>query len=79
MFIYLDIGPDADLGWDYTMRWFKDGANDGSLRNLGIRDLVVVDLNSILCEKEYFLIDSKSDISCRPQSHCSRRSIWFLK
>jgi len=32
------------------MRWFTDGENDGSLRNLGIRSLVPIDLNSILCE-----------------------------
>lgn len=44
------IGSKVALGWDYTKRWFTDGDNDGSLRNLGVRSLVAVDLNSILCE-----------------------------
>lgn len=36
-------------GWDFTVRWFTDGDNDGSLRNVAISSLVAVDLNSILC------------------------------
>ncbi|XP_006462478.1 hypothetical protein AGABI2DRAFT_206816 [Agaricus bisporus var. bisporus H97] len=55
--LYAELASGAETGWDYTMRWFKDGANDGSLRNLGIRDLVAVDLNSILYRNHIALAD----------------------
>ncbi|KAF5360563.1 hypothetical protein D9756_004935 [Leucocoprinus leucothites] len=46
--LYAELATGAESGWDYTKRWFTDGDNDGSLRNLGVRSLVAIDLNSIL-------------------------------
>ncbi|KXN82841.1 Trehalase [Leucoagaricus sp. SymC.cos] len=46
--LYAELASGAESGWDYTRRWFTDGDNDGSLRNLAVSRLVAVDLNSIL-------------------------------
>ncbi|KAJ3558853.1 hypothetical protein NP233_g11413 [Leucocoprinus birnbaumii] len=53
--LYAELATGAETGWDYTMRWFTDGDNDGSLRNLGVRSLVAIDLNSILYHNHVIL------------------------
>jgi alpha,alpha-trehalase len=45
--VYAELASGAETGWDYSTRWMKD-PNVG-LRTLDIRNLVPVDLNSILC------------------------------
>jgi len=46
--LYAELASTAESGWDFSSRWFSDGTNDGSLRNLNTRSLIAVDLNSIL-------------------------------
>lgn len=55
--LYAEIATGAESGWDYTTRWFTDGDNDGSLRNLGIRSLIPIDLNSILYKNHIIMAD----------------------
>ncbi|KAF9450542.1 glycoside hydrolase family 37 protein [Macrolepiota fuliginosa MF-IS2] len=55
--LYAELATGAESGWDYTRRWFTDGDNDGSLRNLGVRSLIGVDLNSILYRDHVALAD----------------------
>jgi alpha,alpha-trehalase len=55
--LYAELASGAETGWDFTERWFTDGENDGSLRNLGVRNLVAVDLNSILYHNHIIMAD----------------------
>lgn len=54
--LYAQLASGAESGWDYSSRWMKEplagGAADPNpaLRSLNIKNIVPVDLNSILCE-----------------------------
>lgn len=55
--VYANLASGAESGWDYGARWLatpNDAANDVyfPLRSLNIRNLVPVDLNSILYQNE---------------------------
>ncbi|EAQ93669.1 hypothetical protein CHGG_01904 [Chaetomium globosum CBS 148.51] len=55
--LYSNLASGAESGWDYTARWLKtpnDAARDVyfPLRSLNVRNMVSVDLNSILYQNE---------------------------
>ncbi|ODQ51086.1 glycoside hydrolase [Saitoella complicata NRRL Y-17804] len=58
--LYSDLATGAETGWDYSSRWLKQSAladngnapNDYILRTLNTRNIVPVDLNSILYYNE---------------------------
>lgn len=50
--IYSHIASAAESGWDFSSRWFKDKMNMTSIQT---RNIIPVDLNSILCCVEYTL------------------------
>ncbi|KAL9711247.1 hypothetical protein Ac2012v2_005787 [Leucoagaricus gongylophorus] len=73
--LYAELATGAESGWDYTQRWFVDGDNDGSLRNLGARNIVAVDLNSILYKNYITLADLYGSLnSSRANTHRSTAS-----
>jgi alpha,alpha-trehalase len=52
--LWAELATGAESGWDYSTRWLKtvpaNGTNNTvALRTLNIREIVPVDLNSILC------------------------------
>lgn len=60
--LYSDLASGAESGWDYTSRWIKnpsDAINDVyfPLRSLNTRNIVPVDLNSILYHNEIVIAD----------------------
>lgn len=63
MELYSDLVSAAESGWDFSSRWFSEqplsGRNvtDGGLRMINTKDVVPVDLNSILCWSEKILAD----------------------
>ncbi|KAK4251274.1 glycoside hydrolase [Corynascus novoguineensis] len=60
--LYSNLATGAESGWDYTSRWLgvpSDAARDVyfPLRSLNIRDIVPVDLNSILYQNEVIIAE----------------------
>ncbi|KAM0714972.1 hypothetical protein Q7P37_009437 [Cladosporium fusiforme] len=60
--LYSDLASGAESGWDYTSRWStnpSDAVNDVyfPLRSLNTRNIVPVDLNSILYHNEIVIAD----------------------
>ena len=58
--LYANLASGAESGWDYSSRWLRtpsDAARDVyfPLRSLNVRELVPVDLNSILYQNEIIL------------------------
>jgi alpha,alpha-trehalase len=47
--LYAELASGAETGWDYTMRWFREGNLSAGLLALNVRNTIAVDLNSILC------------------------------
>ena len=56
--LYTDLRAGAESGWDYSSRWFADGADIGTIRTTRI---AAVDLNSLL----YYLEDLLAQIHGR--------------
>ncbi len=58
--VYRHIRAAAESGWDFSSRWFRDGAN---METIETTDIVPVDLNCLLCWLELILslTYSKSD------------------
>ena len=57
--LYADLATGAETGWDFTSRWLRTLSNDASarethfpLRSLNTREIVPVELNSILYGNE---------------------------
>lgn len=48
---YVNMKSGAESGWDFSTRWFlaSDGTNQGDLRDINIRNVIPVDLNSFIC------------------------------
>ncbi|KAF8158436.1 trehalase [Crassisporium funariophilum] len=55
--LYAELASGAESGWDYTMRWFAGGNGSAGLRALNVRNLIAVDLNSILYKNHALLVD----------------------
>ncbi|XP_062894807.1 trehalase isoform X1 [Mobula hypostoma] len=55
--LWVELKTGAESGWDFSSRWFIDsnGENNGTLKNTKTRQIVPVDLNSILCRNERIL------------------------
>lgn len=61
--LYSELASGAETGWDYSTRWTKDPfSTQGNitnqnplLRGLNIKNLIPVDLNSILCKLSVLL------------------------
>ena len=54
--LYSNLASAAESGWDFSSRWFKsDAPSKLNLSSTVIKDLVPVDLNSILCMTERLL------------------------
>ncbi len=58
--LYADLASGAESGWDYSSRWLKrplDSANENytPLQSLNTRQIIPVDLNSILYQNEAVL------------------------
>ncbi|XP_030833621.1 trehalase [Strongylocentrotus purpuratus] len=52
--VYSNLASAAESGWDFSTRWFRDGATLGSIRT---KEIVPVDLNSVLCLSEWALYE----------------------
>jgi len=50
--LYAQIIAGAESGWDYTSRWFSDGA---TLSTIGTSNLLPVDLNALMFKVEHVL------------------------
>lgn len=48
---YINIKSGAESGWDFSSRWFivDQGHNEGNLTHISTRNILPVDLNSVLC------------------------------
>ncbi|CDZ96699.1 Neutral trehalase [Phaffia rhodozyma] len=60
--LYSELASGAESGWDYTVRFMKDGLKNISdplegLRSLNIRQIVPVELNALLAANYYLLAD----------------------
>ncbi|XP_072094258.1 trehalase isoform X2 [Mobula birostris] len=55
--LWVELKTGAESGWDFSSRWFIDsnGENNGTLKNTKTRQIIPVDLNSILCRNERIL------------------------
>jgi len=53
--MYSDLRSCAESGWDFSSRWFKDGA---TLKTIETTDIIPVDLNALLYGLEEVLIHS---------------------
>ncbi|MEM6345567.1 MAG: alpha,alpha-trehalase TreF [Bacteroidota bacterium] len=51
--VYLDIRAAAASGWDFSTRWFADGANMSTIRTT---DIIPPDLNALLYHLELLLV-----------------------
>ncbi|EPZ34027.1 Glycoside hydrolase, family 37 domain-containing protein [Rozella allomycis CSF55] len=49
---YSNVASGAESGWDFTSRWLSDSR---SLRSINVKNIVPVDLNSILYQNEIIL------------------------
>ncbi|KAL1137712.1 hypothetical protein AAG570_009408 [Ranatra chinensis] len=55
---YSELKSAAESGWDFSSRWFvNNGTNKGNITHIKIKQLVPVDLNSILCWNARLLAD----------------------
>jgi len=52
--IYSNLASAAESGWDFSSRWLKESHK---LETIVTRDIVPVDLNSVLCAVEFTLSD----------------------
>lgn len=50
--IYNNLATGAESGWDFLSRWLQDGKN---LQTINIKDIIPVDLNSILMKNEIII------------------------
>ncbi|KAI0671160.1 glycoside hydrolase [Trametes maxima] len=57
--LYAELATGAESGWDYSSRWMSEPLTGGnpSLRSLGLRKTLPVDLNSILYKAHTLLAD----------------------
>jgi alpha,alpha-trehalase len=53
--IYVDIRAAAESGWDFSSRWFRDGAN---LQTICTTDILPIDLNCLLAHLEQTIADT---------------------
>ncbi|XP_022108358.1 trehalase-like [Acanthaster planci] len=52
--VYSNLASAAESGWDFSGRWFGE---QGTLRSIRTKEIVPVDLNSVLCLNEKLLAD----------------------
>ncbi|XP_038065290.1 trehalase-like [Patiria miniata] len=52
--LYSNLASAAESGWDFSSRWFGE---QGTLRSIRTKEIVPVDLNSILCLNEKLMAD----------------------
>jgi alpha,alpha-trehalase len=50
--LWSNLATGAETGWDYSSRWFADRTN---LRTITTRNIIPVDLNSVMCANELML------------------------
>lgn len=63
--MYRDLRSGAESGWDYSTRWFADGA---SIETIETTDIIPVDLNALLYGLEEVLLKSfESDLEFAKQ------------
>lgn len=55
--LYSNLATAAESGWDFSSRWFAHEDDASTLADTMIRDIIPVDLNSILCWNENLLAD----------------------
>ena len=48
-----DLASGAESGWDYSSKWFQEKSTD--LKSIRTKEIVPVELNSILCRNEKIL------------------------
>ena len=53
--LYSNLGSGAESGWDFSSRWFAQEDASSSLTDTIVKDIIPVDLNSILCWNEQLL------------------------
>lgn len=55
--LWMDLKAGAESGWDFTSRWYIDGAghNNGTLRDTRTSQILPADLNALLCRNEKLL------------------------
>ncbi|XP_048471432.1 trehalase isoform X2 [Rhincodon typus] len=55
--LWMELKTGAESGWDFSSRWFIDsnGKNNGTLKDTKTKQVLPVDLNSILCKNERIL------------------------
>ena len=52
--VYSNLASAAESGWDFSSRWF---GQQGTLSSIRTKQIVPVDLNSIMCLNERLLAD----------------------
>jgi alpha,alpha-trehalase len=60
--LYAELASGAETGWDYSSRWLTNItliAGTAGLRTLNVKNMVPVDLNSILCEWVWFCLSAR--------------------
>lgn len=65
LLLYRDLRSCAESGWDFSSRWFRDGANLSTLRTT---ELVPVDLNGLMYHLELTLAKSYAQTGDAPKS-----------
>ncbi|XP_021339900.1 trehalase-like, partial [Mizuhopecten yessoensis] len=84
--LYSNLVSACESGWDFSSRWFSDSHSSGNttvnnegLRMTNTKDIIPVDLNSILCWNEriladfYTLLGDASKAEYYAERHKSRR------
>ena len=52
--VYANLASAAESGWDFSSRWF---GQQGTLSSIRTKQIVPVDLNSIMCMNERLLAE----------------------